>query len=179
MSKNQLLIRGGRVVDPATGRDEIGDVLIEGKRIVDVGSCCSPSTSDVDVLDATGLLVTPGLIDMHAHLREPGNAEVETILTGARAAVAGGITTVACFPNTEPAIDNEASAEFVVLQGKRAGYANVFPIGAVTVGRAGERLVSEEQWNDYFEAVEPRYPLWSKPAGLYCHQRAAPERHVE
>ena len=140
MSENQLLIRGGRVVDPATGRDEIGDVLIEGKRIVDVGSCCSPSTSDVDVLDATGLLVTPGLIDMHAHLREPGNAEVETILTGARAAVAGGITTVACFPNTEPAIDNEASAEFVVLQGKRAGYANVFPIGAVTVGRAGERL---------------------------------------
>jgi dihydroorotase len=94
----------------------------------------------VTIIDASGLLVAPGLIDMHAHLREPGDEEEETIRSGARAAVAGGITSVAAFPNTEPAIDNEASAEFVVLQGKRAGFANVFPVGAVTLGRAGEEL---------------------------------------
>src|SRR5262245_35985527 len=77
---------------------------------------------------------------MHTHLREPGNEEEETILSGSRAAVAGGVTSVACFPNTEPAIDNEGAAEFVVLQGKRAGFANVFPVGAVTLNREGKNL---------------------------------------
>src|SRR5262245_41635621 len=77
---------------------------------------------------------------MHTHLREPGKEEEETILSGARAAAAGGVTSVACFPNTDPAIDNEAAAEFVVLQGRRAGFANVFPVGAVTLNREGQRL---------------------------------------
>ena len=144
----RTLVRGGRIVDPASGVDAIGDVLIEGDRIaaVDLADGATrreslvfpgePATS----IDASGLLVAPGLIDMHAHLREPGDEEEETIRSGARAAVAGGVTSVAAFPNTEPAIDNEASAEFVVLQGKRAGFANIFPVGAVTLGREGKEL---------------------------------------
>jgi dihydroorotase len=137
----RLLIKGGRLVDPARGLDAAGDILVEGDRIVRVGPGAGSGTArDIAVIDATGLVVTPGLIDAHTHLREPGKAEEETILSGARAAVAGGITSVACFPNTEPAIDNEAAAEFVVLQGKRAGYANVFPVGAVTQNRDGTRL---------------------------------------
>ena len=135
-----VLIRGGRILDPDSGRDEVGDVLIEGDRIVSVGGSLVPSGSDQIVIEARGHIVTPGLIDMHVHLREPGKEEEETILSGAMAAVAGGITSVACFPNTEPAIDNESEAEFQILQGTRAGFANVFPVGAITLGLAGERL---------------------------------------
>ncbi len=135
----QTLIHGGRIVDPETGLDTVGDVLVVDGRIRRVGKL-----RDVDpgahVIDAAGLLVVPGMIDMHAHLREPGDEEEETIRSGARAAVAGGVTSVAAFPNTDPAIDNEAAAEFVVLQAKRARYANVFPVGAVTLGREGKEL---------------------------------------
>jgi dihydroorotase len=128
-------------VDPASGRDEAADVLIEGDRIRSVGKLDRvPRDPDGEVIDASGLIVTPGLIDMHVHFREPGNAEEETISSGSRAAVAGGVTSVACFPNTEPAIDNEAAAEFVFLQGKRAGLANIFPVGAVTMNREGVHL---------------------------------------
>lgn len=138
---SRLLIKNGRILDPATGRDEIGDVLVEGDRIARVGKMSNLSGGpDLQVLDATGLLVVPGLIDMHTHLREPGKEDEETILSGSRAAVAGGVTSVACFPNTDPAIDNEAAAEFVMLQGKRSGFANVFPVGAVTLNRDGQRL---------------------------------------
>jgi dihydroorotase len=136
----RTLIRGGRIVDPASGLDQVGDLLIDGQHIAEVGKVGPRAAADLRVIEAAGLLVTPGLIDMHAHFREPGKAEEETILSGARAAAAGGITSVACFPNTEPAIDNEAAAEFVVLQGKRAGFANVFPVGAVTANREGQRL---------------------------------------
>jgi dihydroorotase len=139
MSSRFLWIRGGRVVDPVTGLDGEADVLVEGDRIVEVGTPAPPS-EPTDEIDARGLVVTPGLIDMHAHLREPGNEEEETILSGSRAAIYGGVTSVACFPNTEPAIDNDAAAEFVLLQGKRAGFANIFPVGAVTQGRTGEHL---------------------------------------
>ncbi len=140
MSRPLVLIRGGRIVDPATGRDEVGDLVIEEDRIVEVGKVSVSVGATVDTIEAGGRLVVPGLIDMHVHFREPGNEEVETIRSGARAAVAGGVTSVACFPNTDPALDNEAAAEFVVLQGKRAGYANVFPVGAVTLGREGKEL---------------------------------------
>jgi dihydroorotase len=133
-------IRGGRIVDPASSFDGDGNVLIEGDRIRAVGKVEPASLADVDVIDAGGLLVTPGLIDMHVHLREPGNEEEETIESGSRAAVAGGVTSLACFPNTEPCVDNEAAAEFQVLQGKRAGLANIFPVGAVTLNREGIRL---------------------------------------
>ncbi len=132
-----LLIKNGRVVDPASNRDEVADVLIEGDKIKAVGRVTTVADA---VIDATGKVVTPGLIDMHVHLREPGMEEEETIASGAAAAVAGGITTACCMPNTDPAIDNEASAEFVFLQAERADLANIYPIGAVTKGRQGKEL---------------------------------------
>lgn len=137
---SEILIKGGRLVDPATGFDGVGDLLIEDERIAAMGPGLSPRTQDHTLIHAAGLLVVPGLIDLHVHLREPGKEDEETIASGAMAAVAGGITSVACFPNTDPAIDNEGEAEFVVLQGKRAGLANVFPVGAITLGLQGKRL---------------------------------------
>ncbi|MEC9353283.1 MAG: amidohydrolase family protein, partial [Planctomycetota bacterium] len=143
---SKIIIQGGRLIDPETGIDEIGDLVIEDGRILALlsaaegGAAAYSTEEDAEVIDAAGLLVTPGLIDMHAHLREPGDEEEETIRSGSRAAVAGGITTVAAFPNTEPAVDNEASAEFVVLQGRRAGYANIVPVGTVTLRREGKEL---------------------------------------
>jgi len=132
-----ILIRGGRVIDPASGRDEVTDVLIEGARIARVGRATRMAD---EVIEADGLIVTPGLIDMHVHLREPGDREEETIASGSAAAIAGGFTTVACMPNTEPAVDNEASTEFVFLQAERAGLANIYPIGAITKSREGKEL---------------------------------------
>ena len=140
MSQRFVWIRGGRVLDPATGFDGLTDILVEDDRIAAVGQVSVPTNAEVTELQAQGLVVTPGLIDMHAHLREPGNEEEETIHSGSRAAVRGGVTSVASFPDTDPAVDNDAAAEFVVLQGKRAGFANVFPVGAVTLGRSGGGL---------------------------------------
>jgi dihydroorotase len=131
----RILIRGGRIVDPSRGIDETGDLLIEGKRI----RASSGGPAD-EVIDAKGLVVTPGLIDMHVHLREPGGEEDETIETGSAAAVAGGFASVACMPNTDPPVDNEAEAEYIFLQAERAGGASIFPIGAVTKGRKGQEL---------------------------------------
>jgi len=135
---NTLCIRNGRVIDPAQGIDQICDVWIRGENVLGVGP--HPSTQADRTLDATGKIVCPGLIDMHVHLREPGREEDETISTGTAAALAGGVTSVACMPNTEPALDSQAAAEFVYLQAKRAGNANVFPIGAITKGRHGKEL---------------------------------------
>ena len=133
----RTLLRGGRVVDPSQDLDGRMDVLIEEGRIARL----EPDITGADeVIDCDGLVVAPGLVDMHVHLREPGNEEEETIASGAAAAVAGGFTSVACMPNTEPAIDNEASAEFVFLQAQRAGKARVYPIGSITQGREGGRL---------------------------------------
>lgn len=132
-----ILIRGGRVIDPASGRDEVTDVLIEGPRIARVGRATRKAD---EVIEADGLIVAPGLIDMHVHLREPGKQEEETIASGSAAAIAGGFTTVACMPNTEPVVDNEASAEFVFLQAERAGLANIYPIGAITKRQEGREL---------------------------------------
>ena len=143
---SKIIIQGGRLLDPETGLDEMGDLVLEDDRVLALataaegGAGAYSTEEDAEVIDAAGLIVTPGLIDMHAHLREPGDEEEETIWSGSRAAVAGGITTVAAFPNTEPAVDNEASAEFVVLQSRRAGYANIFPVGTVTLRREGEEL---------------------------------------
>jgi dihydroorotase len=133
-----LRIANGRIIDPSQGIDQVVDLWIENDRVLDVGPHHDRRADRA--IDATGLIVTPGWIDMHVHLREPGREEDETIATGAAAAIAGGVTTVACMPNTEPAIDSQASAEFVYLQAKRAGFANVLPVGAVTKGRRGEEL---------------------------------------
>src|SRR5262245_54750853 len=115
-----LRIANGRVIDPSQGLDQVVDLWIENERVLDLGP--HPDRRADRTIDATGLIVTPGWIDMHVHLREPGREEDETIATGAAAAIAGGVTTVACMPNTEPAIDSQASAEFVYLQAKRAGF---------------------------------------------------------
>jgi dihydroorotase len=139
------LIQGGRVIDPSQRIDRVADLVLRGDKIVDVG----PYEGDADlVLDAAGKIVCPGLIDMHVHLREPGGEESETIASGAAAALAGGVTSVACMPNTEPAIDTREVAEFVYLQAKRAGLANVFPVGAVTKGRKGDELAELGQLVD-------------------------------
>jgi len=132
-----ILIRGGRVIDPASSHDAVADVLIADGKIRRVGKV---SESADRTIDAGGLIVCPGLIDMHVHLREPGNEEEETIATGTAAAVAGGFTTVACMPNTNPPLDNEAAIEFVFRQAARSAHCNVLPIGALTKARAGKEL---------------------------------------
>jgi dihydroorotase len=138
MSVTTTLITGGRVIDPSQRLDAVTDVWLHGDKVLHLGS--RPDLRADQTINAAGKYVTPGLIDIHVHLREPGREEDETIATGAAAALAGGVTSVACMPNTEPAIDNQAAAEFVVLQAKRARQAHVFPIGAVTKGRKGEEL---------------------------------------
>ena len=135
---SHLRIIHGRVIDPSQGIDRVDDVWIEGHKLLGVGP--RPNLLAHKTIDAAGLIVCPGLIDMHVHLREPGHEEDETIASGARAAVRGGITSVACMPNTQPAIDSQAAAEFVYLLAERAGLANVFPISAVTKGREGKEL---------------------------------------
>src|SRR5437762_2433451 len=130
-----LCISNGRVIDTSQNIDRVADVWLCGDRLLGVGP--QPALSADRVLDATGLIVCPGLIDMHVHLREPGREEDETIATGTAAALAGGVTSVACMPNTEPALDSKAGAEFVCRQARRAGHANVFPVGALTRGRQG------------------------------------------
>ena len=133
-----LCIHNGRVIDPSQNLDQVTDLWIQGERIAGMGP--QPQLQANRTLDATGKIVCPGLIDMHVHLREPGREEDETIATGTAAALAGGVTSVACMPNTEPALDSQAAAEFVYLQAERAGNANVFPVGAITKGRKGKEL---------------------------------------
>jgi len=130
-------IQGGRLIDPSQDVDRVADVFLQGGRVLAIGE--GPGDADL-VIDARGMIVCPGLIDVHVHLREPGNEEDETIATGARSALAGGLTSVACMPNTRPALDSQAAAEFIILQAKRARQANVFPVGAVSKGRNGEEL---------------------------------------
>src|SRR5512138_832383 len=124
-----LRISNGRVIDPAQKIDRHDDLWIENDKILGVGS--RPELRADRTMDAGGKIVCPGLIDMHVHLREPGREEDETIATGTAAAIAGGVTSVACMPNTEPPIDNQAAAEFVRMQAQRAGNAHVFPIGTI------------------------------------------------
>lgn len=140
MSK-ALRITGGRVIDPSQGLDRVCDLYAAHGRIVGVGEPPpAHHLADFEDIDAVGLIVTPGLIDMHVHFREPGGDTAETIWTGTRAALEGGFTGVASMPDTDPAIDNQASAVFVGLQASRAGHCHVWPVGAVTKGRAGEEL---------------------------------------
>jgi dihydroorotase len=132
------LVRGGRVIDPANRVDAVADLWLKDGLVAGLGPR-SGLTPDATI-DAKNLVVCPGLIDMHVHLREPGREEDETIETGTAAAVAGGVTAVACMPNTEPALDSQAAAEFVILQAKRAGNCWVFPVGAVTKARQQQEL---------------------------------------
>jgi dihydroorotase len=134
-----LLLRGGRVVDPSRSIDEITDLLLTAGKIEAAGRGLG-RPDGAEVLDCAGLIVAPGFIDTHCHLREPGREDVETIATGARAAAAGGFTAVCAMPNTEPVTDNQAAVGFIVRQAQRAGAARVHPIGAISVGQRGESL---------------------------------------
>src|SRR5262245_2608576 len=134
------LLKGGRVVDPANGRDGLFDVLIDGDRIARVGVDL-PADADTSIVEiASGLVVCPGLIDMHVHLREPGQEHKETVATGTAAAVAGGFTAVACMPNTTPVNDNAGVTEYMLKKAADANLARVCPIGAVSRGQKGEQL---------------------------------------
>ena len=133
-----MVLRGGRIIDPASGLDETGDLVIAQARIVSIGRR-GDAPADAPVVDAEGLIVTPGLIDPHVHLREPGMEQAETIESGSRAAAAGGFTTVCCMPNTAPTLDTPEMIEAVSAKGRDA-LCRVFPVGAATVGRKGERL---------------------------------------
>ena len=132
------LLRNGRVIDPANKRDEIADLLLVDGRIADP-STLDPGTK-VEEIDCTGLVVAPGLIDIHVHLREPGQSAKETIATGAKAAAAGGFTSVVCMPNTSPSIDNASVVAWVMDKARNEACVNVFPTGAITKGIAGEEL---------------------------------------
>ncbi len=134
-----ILIRGGRVIDPSRGTDGVADVLLEDGRISAVGRGVAPPEGS-EIIDAAGKVVAPGLIDLHVHLREPGQEDLETVASGAMAAAAGGFTAVCAMPNTDPVTDNQAAVGFIVSQAQRAGKARVYPIGAVTLGQRGEQL---------------------------------------
>jgi dihydroorotase len=134
-----LLLRGGRVADPSRGMDEPADVLIQDGEIAAVGTGIGVPDG-AEVRDVQGLVVTPGLVDVHVHLREPGNEDEETVASGARAAAAGGFTAICAMPNTDPVTDNQAAVGFIVRQSLRARSTRVHPIGTISVGQRGERL---------------------------------------
>ncbi len=137
-----LLLKGARVIDPASRTDRIADVAVQDGRIaaIDQGLSKSGGQSDTETIDAKGLILCPGLIDPHVHLREPGAEQKETIATGAAAAVEGGFTTVCCMPNTTPALDSPEVVEFIARRAEQANSCRVFSVAAATKGRKGEEL---------------------------------------
>ncbi len=137
---SSLLIKGGRVVDPASSFDGPADVLIVKGKIEAVGP--NLKAAGIPTLDAAGSIVAPGFIDMHVHLREPGIEHAETIETGARAAAAGGFTTICCMPNTSPVNDSATVTSYIVQRAREVAPVNVFPIGAITKGSKGEELAA-------------------------------------
>jgi dihydroorotase len=136
---NPTLLRNGRIIDPANRRDETGDLLIVGGRIAEKSEIRKPK-SEISEIDCTGLVIAPGLIDLHVHLREPGQSAKETIASGAKAAAAGGFTSIVCMPNTSPSIDSPSVVTWVLEKAKAEACVNVFPTGAITKGIAGEEL---------------------------------------
>ena len=146
---SSLLITGGRVVDPANRFDAVADVLLCDGKVAAIGGDAAKQAdagpggtpgARCERLDASGKIVSPGLIDLHVHLREPGQSAKETIATGTKAAARGGFTTIVCMPNTTPSIDNPAAVALVKEKAAREGVVNVFVTGAITKGIAGEEL---------------------------------------
>lgn len=135
---NRLVIKNGRVIDPAQNLDRVCDVAIQDGIIAEIGSDISPGTAQQ--FDASGFIVAPGFIDLHVHLRDPGFEHSETIETGSRAAAAGGFTSVCCMPNTQPVNDNATVTRYIIERARRFATVNVFPIGAITKNSAGEEL---------------------------------------
>lgn len=144
----RLLIQNGYVIDPSQGINAGKNLLIEDGRVVGLSSQSDPLPEGAEILDATGLIVAPGFIDMHVHLREPGQEYKETIASGAAAAIAGGFATICAMPNTNPINDNAAVTRFVIEQAERAGLAAVFPIGAITKNSEGTQLAEMGEMKD-------------------------------
>ncbi len=136
----KLLIKNGRIIDPASGIDKTGDILIKGGLIVRIGE--DLHATGVIGFDASGLVVAPGFIDMHVHLREPGFEHAETIESGSKAAAAGGFTSICCMPNTNPVNDDATVTRYIIERANHSAVVNVFPIGAITEDSAGEKLAS-------------------------------------
>lgn len=136
----KILIKGGRIIDPVNKIDKTADIFINKGIIEEIDDCIDLDGIDMEVIDASGMVVSPGLVDMHCHLRDPGQEYKEDIESGARSAIAGGITSVACMPNTKPVADNEAVITYIQSKAKEAGYANVYPIGSISKGLKGEEL---------------------------------------
>ena len=134
-----ILIRGGRVIDPSRGTDEVADLFIADGKVQASGRDLG-RPDEAQLVEAAGKIVAPGLIDLHVHLREPGQEDVETVATGAMAAAAGGFSAVCAMPNTDPVTDNQAAVGFIVSQAQRAAKARVYPIGAVSLGQTGIQL---------------------------------------
>jgi dihydroorotase len=134
----KILIKNGRVIDPSRDLDERLDLLVEDNAVSAAGS--GLDAGGAEVIDAGGLAVSPGFVDMHVHLREPGREDEETVASGARAAVRGGFTSIACMPNTAPVIEGDEGARFIVSRGREAGYARVYPIAAISKNLEGEVL---------------------------------------
>ena len=141
-SAPMLLLRGGRILDPSQQLDEPGDVLLSGGVVEAVGRLgeVRRDGNELETIDCSGRVISPGFVDVHCHLREPGREEVETIASGARAAAAGGFTAVCAMPNTDPVTDNQAAVGFILSQARRAAAARVYPIGAISIGEKGETL---------------------------------------
>lgn len=137
----KILIKQGRLIDPASKTDASMDILIEDGKIKELSTSIE-TKSDLEIIDAQGLVICPGFIDMHVHLREPGQEYKETIASGIKAAAHGGFTSIACMPNTTPVIDHPALVEYIVSRAKEIGQVNVFPIAAVTKNLAGEELTN-------------------------------------
>ena len=142
------LLKGGRVVDPANGRDGIFDILLDGDRIARVGVDLQADEGTTVVSIPSGVVITPGLIDMHVHLREPGQEHKETVATGTLSAVTGGFTAVACMPNTSPVNDNAGVTQYILKKAADANLARVYPIGAVSRGQKGENLADLGELKD-------------------------------
>jgi len=138
-ARGPLVIRGGRVIDPSQELDRPADLLLEDGRVSKLGEKLK-APKGAEEVDASGLVVCPGLIDVHVHLREPGQEHKETVRTGTMAAAAGGFTAVACMANTRPVADNASVIDLILAQADRAGFARVYPVGAVSKGLKGEEL---------------------------------------
>ncbi len=134
-----ILLRGGLVIDPSRGTEDVADVYLRDGKVAAVGRGIAGEDGCL-VYQAAGKVVAPGLIDLHVHLREPGQEDLETVATGAMAAAAGGFTAVCAMPNTDPVVDNQGTVGFIISQAQRAAKARVYPIGAVSLGQRGERL---------------------------------------
>ncbi|MEN6375895.1 MAG: dihydroorotase [Smithella sp.] len=145
----KLLLTGARIIDPAQNIDTVSDILLEGGKIARMGSdllkAAKSKGTEIKIIELAGMILTPGLIDMHTHLREPGQEYKETVASGTQAAVAGGFTSIACMPNTDPVNDNRSITEFIKKKALEANLSNVYPIGAISRNSAGQQLT--EFWD--------------------------------